>query len=89
MSDDDDKRPRRTKQSKLQGIIPEFISPRTAGLMFGMSPWSARQLLAQGKVKGKDWGRRKLISYQSMRKYIVSMPDTEQRKGKRERLPSV
>jgi hypothetical protein len=55
--------------------------------MVGISPWSARELVAQGLVEGKRWGRRILISYKSLLKYVGSMPDAKPRGTGRERLP--
>jgi hypothetical protein len=63
-------------QSKRQAlaVIPEYVSPKIAGQLFGMSAWSARELVRKGLVAGKRYGeRRVLVSYAWTRTRIKSI----------------
>jgi hypothetical protein len=73
------RRERQSRQSKQAlAVVPEYLSPKIAGQMFGMSAWSARELVRQGLVEGKRYGQRRvLISYASLKEHIEGLPDAK------------
>jgi hypothetical protein len=70
---------RQSRQSKQAlAVVPEYLSPKIAGQIFGMSAWSARELVRKGLVAGKRYGeRRVLVSYSSFKNYVESLPDAQ------------
>jgi hypothetical protein len=61
----------------LASVVPEYLSAQTAGAMFGISPWSMRELIRTGKIAGKRYGRRVLPAYKSCLEYFGNLPDAK------------
>jgi hypothetical protein len=71
------KKPRVSKQPP-PAAIPEFVSPRQGASIFGVSPWTMRELVRLGLIQGKRFGvRRVLVHYQSGLEYFSSLPDAK------------
>jgi hypothetical protein len=73
------RRERQSRQSKQAlAVVPEYLSPKIAGQMFGLSAWSTRELVRQGLVEGKRYGQRRvLVSYSSLKEYVESLPNAK------------
>ena len=57
---------------------PEFVSPRQGASIFGVSPWTMRELVRLGLIQGKRFGeRRVLVNYASSREYFTALPDAK------------
>jgi excisionase family DNA binding protein len=59
----------------LEISIPLRVSIGEAAQATGLSQWSIKQLLRQGKLRAKKHGRRTLIDYVSLKSYVDNLPD--------------
>jgi hypothetical protein len=75
--------PRGTKDAKMidkqkpesKKLDPALLTCKAAAAYGGISVWSLRQLVAAGEIDAKQFGRRVLPVFKSVRAYFDRLPD--------------
>lgn len=55
---------------------PKYAAVKDAGLMYGLSTWEVHNLCEVGEVDSHFHGRTRLVSLESLDRYIDGLPTT-------------
>lgn len=55
-------------------LTPIFVSVKEAAQILGLTTWTVYQLLDKEVIDSRYQGRRRLVSYESLREYAESLP---------------
>lgn len=67
--------------AETEGIAPIFVSVKEAARILGISPWSCYQLLDQQAIDSRYHGRRRLVVFDSLRRYAEALPNYPEASG--------
>lgn len=55
-------------------LDPIFVSVKKAAAMLGITPWSIYELLKTDTLDARYYGKRRLVSVESVREYAANLP---------------
>jgi excisionase family DNA binding protein len=62
-----------TDHRKSSSPEPLLLSVKEAARMIGLSAWSVRQLVADGEIRARKFGRRVLPEFKSVKAFVDGM----------------
>lgn len=70
----------KSKTAEVQEVEPVSVSVADAAKLLGISTWNAYQLCDQGHLDARYAGRRRLVSYASVKAYFAALPKEPEEK---------
>jgi excisionase family DNA binding protein len=63
------------QKAEVIQLPPLLLSRQDAARALGISMTEIDRLLSTGELRGKQYGRRRLILFESIQQYVEGMPD--------------
>jgi hypothetical protein len=65
-----------SEDAPVAAITPIFVSVKESAQVLGITEWSVYDLLNKELIECRYHGRRRLVSYESLKAYADSLPKT-------------